>query len=73
MLFTGFIIYCRYRRKLYKGYIKKRNGCLRGGYYFNAAAPVIKCISTPVICTTQIGQICTWTEPNNVSQIYSDM
>jgi hypothetical protein len=40
---------------------------LEMGYYFNAAAPAIKCISTPVICTTQVGQICTWTDSNNVS------
>lgn len=46
---------------------KKADTVLETGYYFNGAAPTIKCISTPVQCNPQGSSICTWTDANNVS------
>jgi len=40
---------------------------LETGYYFNSSAPMIKCISTPVQCTTVVGATCTWKDANNVN------
>lgn len=37
------------------------------GYYFNSAAPMIKCISTSVQCEATGGQLCTWKDANNVT------
>jgi len=44
---------------------KHPNTVLETGYFFNAVT--IKCSTTPVQCSTSIGQICTWTDVNNVS------
>ncbi|MFL9845609.1 DUF6520 family protein [Flavobacterium rhizosphaerae] len=37
------------------------------GYYFNNAAPTVKCIATSVQCETSGTQLCTWKDANNVS------
>lgn len=37
------------------------------GYYYDASAPVVKCIETDVQCTSTPGQVCTWKDDNDVT------
>lgn len=46
---------------------KKTETLLETGYYFNSAAPMIKCISTSVQCNPSGSTVCTWTDASNVS------
>lgn len=51
---------------------KKADAALLG-FRYDPSAPVVKCIETPVDCTTQFGELCTWDDGATVHQLYQEV
>lgn len=43
---------------------------IQNGYYFDNAAPTVKCIRTDVKCSTQGSQYCTWTDGSQTHNLF---
>lgn len=49
---------------------KDAGDSLQPGYYFDQSA-VIKCVATPEPCSSDFGDVCTWTDANGTTHSLS--